>query len=167
MELLVKKQASALPLNPVWLQRLLASCKKPLLNHLLRCWQLQDRVQRHLPRCHQPVHSPTCPCFSPRVPPSRVIQRNMLEPPAPCTTHPWSPPAPPSSRPPSPTSPPSPTPPATPCQRQWRRRKLQAISPELTLEARWERDLKVENYLQVRMTFIIQVMKKTGAWRDF
>ena len=59
----------------------------------------------------------------------------------------------------------------------------------MTLEARWERDRKVENYLQVRMTFIIQVTKKTGdkiptlltnfqmhninniqikgAWRDF
>ena len=85
----------------------------------------------------------------------------MLEPLAPCTTHPWSPPAPPSSRPP-PTSPPSPTPPATPCQRQWPRLNLQATLGGLTLEARWEQDPKVENYLQVRMTFITQVMKKTG-----
>ena len=88
----------------------------------------------------------------------------MLERQAPCTTHPWSQGPVPRSSPPLHMSRRSPTPPAMPCQPQWRLQSLQATLGELILEVRWGRDLKAENYLQVLMTYIIQVTKKlTGT----
>ena len=101
---------------------------------------------------------------SPRVPPFQVIRRSMLERQAPCTTHPWSQGPVPRSSPPLHMSRRSPTPRAMPCQPQWRLQSLQATLGELILEVRWGRDLKAENYLQVLMTYIIQVTKKlTGT----
>ena len=100
--------------------------------------------------------------FSPLVHLSRAIPRSMLERRAPCTTHPWSQPVPRSSRPP-PMSRPSPTHQATPCRRPWRLQNLQATLGGPILEALWGRDLKVENYLQVLMIYIIQVTKRTGT----
>ena len=88
----------------------------------------------------------------------------MLERQAPCTTHPWSQGPAPRSSPPLPMSRRSPTPRAMPCQPLWRLQSLQATLGELILEVRWGRDLKAENYLQVLMTYIIQVTKKlTGT----
>ena len=58
---------------------------------------------------------------------------------------------------------PSLTPQETPAQ--WRRQNLQAILGlgGLVVAVRLELDPKMENSLQVLMTFFIQVMKKTGS----
>ena len=62
---------------------------------------------------------------------------------------------------------PSLTPQETPAQ--WRRQNLQAILGlgGLVVAVRLELDPKMENSLQVLMTFFIQVMKKTGSKNEY